>query len=160
MRYLEHLVYCDKKAKVLENLIKGKKTMIVRGAAARKLPYGRVFPKEKLYFVENDGSKLIKAEGFVKDVINSEVLTSEESIAMLDKFKLELNLSKEQLKRWSGKKRLCLISVENVRVLDNPVQYEREKNMDDWIIVESINDILTCSEKEYKNIRYNDPSKK
>ena len=35
---MEHLAYCDTKAKVLDKLLKGTKTMIIRGAAGRKLP--------------------------------------------------------------------------------------------------------------------------
>ena len=43
-----HLVYCDntgkKGEKVLDKIINGTKTMVVRGAAGRKIPHSRVFP--------------------------------------------------------------------------------------------------------------------
>ena len=48
-----HLVYCDDKEKVLEKILSGEKTMIVRGAAGRKIPHSRVFEGETLYFIKN-----------------------------------------------------------------------------------------------------------
>ena len=49
---MEHLVYCDDKEKVLEKIMNGTKTMVVRGAAGRKIPHSRVFEGEKLYFMK------------------------------------------------------------------------------------------------------------
>jgi len=39
---MDHIVYLDAKAKEFEKLSEGSKTMIIRGAAGRKLPHGRV----------------------------------------------------------------------------------------------------------------------
>ena len=51
-----HLVYCDnagkKGEKVLDKILAGTKTMVVRGAAGRKIPHSRVFEGERLYFME------------------------------------------------------------------------------------------------------------
>ncbi len=60
----------DTKAKELEKLLSGEKTMIFRGVAGRKLPYGRVEAGEPLYFIENNGNGLIKAKTLVKSVYN------------------------------------------------------------------------------------------
>ncbi|MDF2685042.1 MAG: hypothetical protein K0S55_223, partial [Clostridia bacterium] len=57
-----HIVYCDTKAKVMDKIVNRSKTMIIRGAAGRKLPYGRVFEGEFLYFIENNGSGIIKVK--------------------------------------------------------------------------------------------------
>ena len=47
-----HLIYCDnagkKGEKVLDKISAGTKTMIVRGAAGRKIPHSRVFAGEHL----------------------------------------------------------------------------------------------------------------
>ena len=43
-----HLVYCDDKEKVLEKILEGSKTMIIRAAAGRKIPHSRVFEGEIL----------------------------------------------------------------------------------------------------------------
>ncbi|MDF9824142.1 hypothetical protein M2475_000492 [Breznakia sp. PF5-3] len=150
---MEHLVYTDKKSNVLENLLNKKKTMIVRGAAGRKLPHSRVFAGEILYFVENDGSGTIRARGVVSHVFNSEKMSADESIHLLEKNQEQLQLSDAQKKRWYGKKIICLVEVRDVEKIE-PMQYDRQKNMDDWLIVEKIEDILEGSKaKEYKNIR-------
>ena len=151
---MEHLVYCDKKAKVWEKLLTGQKTLIVRGAAGRKLPHSRVFKGEKLYFIENDGSGLIKGTGVVKNVDNLVKLTDEESRSIIAERQKQLQLTEEQIKRWAGKKCLCLIEVENVAEI-SPLKYDRQKNMDDWITVEDIRTILEGSSENYVALRVN-----
>ena len=68
-----HLVYCDntgkKGEKVLDKIISGQKTMIIRGAAGRKIPHSRVFENEELYFMEK-GSAKISAKAKVRHVDN------------------------------------------------------------------------------------------
>ena len=64
-----HLVYCDDKTKELSRILDGSKTMIIRGAAGRKIPHSRVFKDEVLYFMEK-GSKEITAKAIVTDVQN------------------------------------------------------------------------------------------
>ena len=58
-----HLVYCDDKSKELNKILDGSKTMIIRGAAGRKIPHSRVFKDEILYFMEK-GTKKITALDF------------------------------------------------------------------------------------------------
>lgn len=152
---MEHLVYCDAKAKVLDKILAGTKTMIIRGAAGRKLPYGRVFEGESLYFVENNGNGLIKAKAAVKSVFNSEKMAEEESKAMVTKNQDKLNLTDAQVKRWAGKKYLCLIEIEDAEIIE-PLKLDRQNNMDDWITVENIASILEGSSEKYESIRFND----
>ena len=137
---MEHLAYCDKKAKELEKILGGTKTMLVRGAAGRKLPYGRVSPGETIYLIENDGKGLISAKGIVSTVFNSEKLTEEESKAIIYDNQDKLQLTEVQLKRWIGKKYLCFVEIEDVEKIE-PFTYFRAGNMDDWIIVNGIDEI-------------------
>jgi hypothetical protein len=137
---MEHLAYCDAKAKELNNLLSGKKSMLIRGAAGRKLPYGRVEKNEKVYLIENNGDGLIKAMGVVSKVYNSDKLTREESAELIEENQKKLQLTPSQKKRWSGKRYLCLIELKNIVEVE-PFTYKREKNMDDWIIVDSIDEI-------------------
>lgn len=58
---MEHIAYCDAKAKELQNLLNGSKTMLIRGASGRKLPHGRVAEGEIVYLLENDSSGIIRA---------------------------------------------------------------------------------------------------
>jgi hypothetical protein len=137
---MEHLAYCDKKAKELEKILSGSKTMLIRGAAGRKLPYGRVSIGETIYLIENDGKGLIAAKGIVSTVFNSEKLTEEESKAIIYDNQNKLQLTEAQLKRWIGKKYLCFVEIDDVETIE-PFTYARAGNMDDWIIVNSIDEI-------------------
>lgn len=149
---MEHLVYCDTKAKVLEKLLEGSKTMIIRGAAGRKLPHGRVFEGETLYFIQNNGDGLIKAKGTVSSVFNSEKMTEDVSKALVQKNQDALNLSPAQIERWAGKKVLCLITVKDVKAIE-PLHFDRKQNMDDWLVVETIDHVLEGSTHVYQNLR-------
>ena len=135
-----HIAYCDKKAKELEKLFKGSKSMLIRGAAGRKIPYGRVNEGEKIYLVENDGSCEIKASALVKNVFNSEKMTKEESEKLIQENMDKLDLTSAQLKRWNGKRYLCLIEISDIKEIE-PFKYTRTSNMDDWLIIEDIEDV-------------------
>lgn len=137
----EHLVYLNDKAKELEKLINKEKTMIIRGAVGKKVPLGgRAKVDDIVYFVETGGDMLITHRGIISKVIETEKMTKEESVAFVDKYEKELNLSKDQYKRWAGKKFLAVFEIDKLEAVE-PFKYNRESNMDDWIITESIEDI-------------------
>lgn len=74
---MDNVVYLDFKAKELDNIRSGHKTMIIRGAMGRKLPYGRVNKGDVLYFIENNGDGVVKGKATVESVFNSDILTKE-----------------------------------------------------------------------------------
>lgn len=90
---MDHVVYLDAKSKELERLINGTKTMIVRGAAGRKLPHGRVNVGDVLWFIENNADGMVKAYAVVKSVFNSEKLTVEESAKVISEQQCKLQLT-------------------------------------------------------------------
>ena len=136
---MDHVVYVDSKARELEKLLAGEKTMIVRGATGRKLPYGRVEPGDCLFFIENNGEGIVRASATVNTVFNSDKLSEEQSAALLKRSQPKLKLTPEQTKRWSGKRYLVLIEVMQVQAID-PFAIDRSAygNMDDWLLVENI----------------------
>ncbi|OFX86045.1 MAG: hypothetical protein A2W99_16425 [Bacteroidetes bacterium GWF2_33_16] len=136
---MDHIVYLDYKAKELDNLNKGLKSMIIRGAMGRKLPYGRVSKGDVLYFIENKGDGLVKARATVADIINTEQLTKEESINLVEKNQKKLCLDTGLFKRFAGKRYLVFITVSNFSEL-RPFKIDRSEysNMDDWLPVADI----------------------
>ena len=136
---MDHVVYLDHKAKELDHLKAGIKTMILRGAMGRKLPYGRVNPGDTLYFIENKGDGLVKAKALVDDVVNTEKLDRQASIQLVNDHQDSLRLNDGLLKRFGGKRYLVLISVKNFCKID-PFKIDRSAydNMDDWLPVEDI----------------------
>ncbi len=139
---MEHVVYLDAREKELDKLLGGEKKMIIRGATGRKLPYGRVYPGEVLWFIENSGNGFVRCCGTVKEVFNSEKLTEQESQNIVSNKQSMLCLTPNQIKRWGGKRYLVLISVENVQEV-TPFAIDRSGygNMDDWLPVENIEHI-------------------
>ncbi|MBC8506781.1 MAG: hypothetical protein ISR58_11595 [Anaerolineales bacterium] len=139
---MDHVVFVDAKAKELSKLINGEKTMLIRGAAGRKLPHGRVEANDVLYLIENDGSGLIKAKCRVKSVISSEKMSKEESIALVNENQLKLQLTAAQIKRWAGKRYLVLIEVDQIEPL-TPFQIDKSDygNMDAWLPVGEIDSV-------------------
>ena len=141
-----HLVYCDNKEKVLEKILDGSKTMIVRGAAGRKIPHSRVFDDEILYFMKK-GSKKISAKARVKNVQNFLKLTDQEIKETLEKNQDKLMLSEKQKERWH-KKCLCLVEFDNLEEI-TPLDFHHQGNMDDWLIIEKIEDVVVGTSIPY-----------
>ena len=139
---MDHIVYVDAKAGELEKLLAGEKTMIVRGAAGRKLPHGRVQPGDCLFFIQNNGDGIVRASAVVSHVLNSEKLTDDQSADLLKTNQPKLNLMPAQVKRWAGKRYLVLIEVRDVRAIEPfPIDRSEYGNMDDWLLVENIENV-------------------
>lgn len=141
-----HLVYCDNKEKELEKILNGSKTMIIRGAAGRKIPHSRVFKDEILYFMEK-GSKKITAKAVVSDVQNYVKLDDEAITKTIEDNNDKLQLSDKQKTRWH-KKCLCLVEFENVEEI-SPLDFDHQSNMDDWLIIEKIEDVVVGTSIPY-----------
>lgn len=139
---MDHVVYLDYKAKELENLLNGTKTMIIRGAMGRKLPYGRVNIGDVLYFIENKGGGLIKAKARVVNVFNSAILTKEQSEEIVEENRNKLLLSPAMINRFAGKRYLVLIDVAGIKII-TPFAIDRSGygNMDDWLPVGKIGNL-------------------
>lgn len=148
-----HLVYCDNKEKVLEKILSGEKTMVIRGAAGRKIPHSRVFEEEILYFMEK-GSKKISAKAIVDTVKNYTKLTPEEIGTVLGENQNRLSLSKKQKERWT-RKCLCLVGFKELAEIE-PLDFDHQGNMDDWLIIEKIEDVVvgTSIPYNYDNSRF------
>lgn len=148
-----HLVYCDDKSKELNKILDGSKTMVIRGAAGRKIPHSRVFVDEELYFMEK-GSKKITAKAKVKDVQNFVKLADEEITKTIEDNNDKLQLTDKQKERWH-KKCLCLVEFDNVEEI-KPLDFDHQGNMDDWLIIEKIADIVvgTSIPYNYENSKF------
>jgi hypothetical protein len=140
VKIMDHVVYVNAKSKEMEKLISKEKTMIIRGAAGRKLPYGRVNIGDSIYFINNNGEGKIKASGAVKNVFNSNKMTKEESINLVKNVQNKLILSDKEFNRWAGKRYIILIEVNNVKTIASfEIDKGQFQNMDDWLLVEDIN---------------------
>ncbi|HKL41911.1 MAG TPA: hypothetical protein VJ962_04985 [Clostridia bacterium] len=139
---MDHVVYVDAKANEMDMLLDGEKTMIIRGAAGRKLPYGRVKTEDVLYFIKNNGEGEVKAKAIVSNVFNSEKMAKEESIVLVEENQGKLKLTKKQFKRWAGKRYIVLIELKSVEAVDAfGIDKSDYGNMDDWLPVDNIENV-------------------
>ncbi len=139
---MDNVVYLDYKAKELDNLKSGKKTMIIRGAMGRKLPYGKVNEGDILFFIENKGDGLVKAKATVSEVFNSEQLTKEDSLKLIESNQPKLLLDNGLMKRFGGKRYLVLISIKDFCEIENfKIDKSKYGNMDDWLPVGNIDNV-------------------
>lgn len=136
---MDHVVYLDAKSNELENLLNGKKTMIIRGATGRKLPYGRVYENDVLYFLNNNAEGKVKTIAVVKSVFNSEKMDKEKSIELVKKNQSKLQLTDKQFQKWAGKRYLVLIEVSKIKEV-KPFSVDKSNygNMEDWLPVGKI----------------------
>lgn len=146
-----HLVYCDNTGKsgerVLDKIMNSQKTMIVRGAAGRKIPHSRVFEGEVLYFMEK-GTSQISAKATVKSVLNFVKLSDEQITKTLEDNQEKLTLTPKQQERWH-KKCLCLVEFCDVKAIVPPLAFDHQGNMDDWLIIEKIEDVVVGTSISY-----------
>lgn len=141
---MDHVVYLDHKAKELDNLHIGTKTMIIRGAMGRKLPHGRVEADDTLYFIENNGDGIVKAKATVATAFHSTQLTPEESLALVEKHQSYLQLNDGLKKRFAGKRYIVMITIKDFCIIDAfGIDRSAYGNMDDWLPVGNINNVKT-----------------
>ena len=119
--------------------------MVVRGASGRKIPHSRVNKDEELYFMQK-GTKKVSAKARVVNVENHVKLLDSEIEEKLSNPKL--NLTDKQKERWH-KKCLVLIEFEDVEKIEPELDFLHQSNMDDWLIIEKIEDVLTLSSIPY-----------
>ena len=146
-----HVVYCDNTGKkgerILDKILSGKKTMIIRGASGRKIPHSRVFEGETLYFM-GKGSMAVSAKATVTSVQNYVKLSEEEINKVLSENESKLALTEKQKERWH-KKCICLVEFTGVESIEPPLPFEKHSNMDDWLIIEKIEDVLVGTSIPY-----------
>jgi len=146
-----HVVYCDNTGKkgerILDKILSGKKTMIIRGASGRKIPHSRVFEGETLYFMEK-GSMAVSAKATFTSVQNYVKLSEEEINKVLSENESKLALTEKQKERWH-KKCICLVEFTGVENIEPPLPFEKQSNLDDWLIIEKIEDVLVGTSIPY-----------
>jgi hypothetical protein len=86
---------------------------------------------------------VVKAKAKAKRVINSEKMSKEDSVAMVEEYQDKLQLTASQFKRWACKRYLVLIEVEEAEQLKPfPIDKSEYGNMDDWLPVEDIQSVM------------------
>ena len=143
---MDHVVCLDAGARELENLVNGNKSMILRGADVRDLPYGTVNEGDKLYFITSAGEGEVKARATVSNVFKSGKLSVEESFETIIRNQDKLQLPDNQFDRLAGKKYLVLIGISDIEEIE-PFRINRTgfTYPDDWFPIGNI-DIVSYNQ--------------
>lgn len=104
---MDHIVYIND-SEELEDLLQGKKKMIVRGARGRQLPYVGAHPGDSVYFVR-DASNEVVAKGIIKEAINSAPLGKKDPARLISENMEKLGLDDKELIKWAKRRHIFLI---------------------------------------------------
>ena len=142
---MDHIVFLDHEANELENLVMGNKSMIIRGAADRTIPFGKVSKGDILFLTESRGENIVTASGIVTTVINSGELSCEESYETIIRHQDRLQLPDKQFESIAGSKYLVLIGLTGIRKIE-PFRFPKHKLApeNDWISVGNIETFHTA----------------
>jgi hypothetical protein len=144
---MDHIVYLDAGSGEIENLLHGKKSMIIRGSHGRRMPHGNVNLGDNLYFIDNACDGEIRAKGTVSSVFCSEMLTVEESFEIIIRNQDKLQLPDNQFDRIAGKRFLILIGLENIiRIEQFRFNNIRSLITDDWLPIGCIEEFISSGQ--------------
>lgn len=133
---MNHVVYIDAKSNELDNLLRGNKSMIIRGGMGRKVPYGKV----------TEG--VIKAKGVASSVFDSPKMTKDESIALVNEYQDKLQLTDRQFHKWAGKRYIVLTEVNKLKVSgDDEIWNSPPESVDITEIVKRIGTGMSSTNK-------------
>lgn len=133
-----HIVICDNKYNELEKIINKERTILLRGAASRRIPHSRIFINDELYFVEK-GSNTAYYHAVVTNAESYSKLTSMELDDMFEKYNSSLNLCEEEITKWK-KKCLCIIEFDNLEKIEG-LNIPNYTNLEDWIMLNSLDEL-------------------
>lgn len=135
-----HIVICDNKYNELEKIIKGERTILLRGSSSRRIPHSRIFINDELYFVEKGNNEAVY-HAHVSNAESYSKLTSMEIDKIFDTYSDKLNLCDEEINKWK-KKCLCIIEFDNLESIE-PINIGSYTPLDDWIMVNDLSELKT-----------------
>lgn len=136
---MDHLVILDTAANEMEDLLKGTKSMIIRGSDVKGIPYGMVSAGDTLYFVNNNNPGEVKAKSVVSSVYNSYQMTQEESYELIIRNQNKLCLPDEIFYKWAGKRYLVLMELTDIEKVNSfHIDITGSLISDNWFPVRNI----------------------
>ncbi|MBP3886202.1 MAG: hypothetical protein J6F30_00905 [Cellulosilyticum sp.] len=115
-----HLVYCDNTGKKGEHEL------------------DKILSGQKSMVVRSAAGRKIPHSRVFEEEINQVFADNEEKLALTEK----------QRARWH-KKCICIVEFEKVEVVEPALEFEKQSNMDDWLIIEKIEDVLVGTSIPY-----------
>lgn len=131
---MEHLVCLNQEYDSLEDILTGKKVMIVIGSYGKKFPYGQIHVGDTVFLTETDNGGLITARAAICNILCTHKVSTEEAAVILVGNKEKLNLSSQGFQKLIGKKYLVLIEFSNIENIE-PVKIYSKGQLAAWTII-------------------------
>jgi hypothetical protein len=131
---LEHLVCLDENYDSLEDMLNGRKVMLVLASYGKKFPYGRIHNGDTVYFTEKNSDGLIKAKAVIKSILCLDNVSKEEAAVIMVGNKEKLNLSSKSFQKLIGKKYMIFIEFTAIALID-PIRIYNKGQLAAWTVI-------------------------
>lgn len=131
---LEHIVCLNQEYDSLEDILTGKKVMIVIGSYGKKFPYGQIHVGDMVFLTETNNGGLITARAVICNILCTHKVSTEEAAVILVGNKDKLNLSAQSFQKLIGKKYLVFIEFSNVECIE-PVKIYSKGQLASWTVI-------------------------
>lgn len=131
---LEHLICLEKEYDSLEDILAGKKVMIVLASYGKKFPYGRVHIGDTVYFTEKDNYGLINSKAVICNMLCLENVSKEEAAVILVANKHKLNLTASGFNKLIGKKYMLFIEFASIELIE-PICIYKKRDLAAWTVI-------------------------
>jgi hypothetical protein len=135
---MNHLVFLDARARELEKILSGVKTMLVKEFDPAQTGAHPVSPGDSLYFLRNEDKSALCGKATVVRVLYFTDNSDEDPSHSLKAMQPRLQLTEEQYHYWSARERIVLVEFEAAHKIDL-IQVASHKFSDrsDWIAFEA-----------------------
>lgn len=131
---MEHLVCLDKDYDSLEDMLTGKKVMLVLASYGKRFPYGRIHIGDTVFLAEKNSDGFIKAKAIIKNMLCLDNVSKEEAAVILVGNKDKLNLSPKGFKKLIGKKYMVFIEFTDLTLIE-PIRIYNKGQLAAWTII-------------------------
>ncbi len=131
---MEHIICLEKENDSLEDILAGKKVMIVLASYGKKFPYGCVHTGDTVYFTEKSNCGLIKSKALICNILCLDNVSKEEAAVILVANKEKLNLTATGFNKLIGKKYMILIEFADVKLIE-PICIVNKGDLAPWTVI-------------------------
>ena len=137
---MNHLVFLDTRARELEKILSGVKTMLVKAFDPAQTSAHPVCPGDSLYFLRDNGESVVRVRATVTRVLFLSSDSDQDLAHTLKEMQPRLQLTEDQYNHWSAEQQVLLVEFESAHKTGViHVAPDRIADRSDWIAFEAFN---------------------